>query len=42
MIFSFVKNNPENNIRSANKEFILVDVDTSTESSGERQYAFVS
>ena len=36
------KRGPENNIRSANKEFILVDVNTSTESIGERQYAFVS
>ena len=36
------KRGPENNIRSANKEFILVDVNTSTESSGERQYTFVS
>jgi len=36
------KRGPENNIRSANKEFILVDVNTSTESIGERQYTFVS
>jgi hydroxymethylglutaryl-CoA synthase len=36
------KRSPENNIRSANKEFILVDVNTSTESRGERQYTFVS
>jgi len=36
------KRGPENNIRSANKEFILVDVNTSTESRGERQYTFVS
>jgi len=31
----------EENIRSANKEFVIVDVKTSTESRGERQYAFV-
>ena len=31
----------EENIRSANKEFIIVDVKTSTESKGERHYAFV-
>ena len=31
----------EENIRSANKEFIIVDVKTSTESKGERYYAFV-
>ena len=31
----------EENIRSANKEFIIVDVKTSTESRGERHYAFV-
>jgi hydroxymethylglutaryl-CoA synthase len=36
------KRSPENNIRSADKEFILVDVNTSTESRGERQYTFVS
>ena len=35
------KRKVENNIRSANKEFILVDVKTSTESKGERHYAFV-
>ena len=31
----------EENIRSANKEFIIVDVKTSAESRGERHYAFV-
>jgi len=31
----------EENIRSANKEFIIVDVKTSTESKGERHYAFI-
>ena len=31
----------EDNIRSANKEFVIVDVKTSTESKGERHYAFV-
>jgi len=31
----------EENIRSANKEFVIVDVKTSTESKGERHYAFV-
>jgi len=31
----------EENIRSANKEFIIVDVKTSAESKGERHYAFV-
>jgi len=31
----------EENIRSANKEFVIVDVKTSTESRGERHYAFV-
>jgi len=31
----------EKNIRSAKKEFILVDVNTSLESRGERHYTFV-
>jgi len=31
----------EENIRSANKEFVIVDVKTSDESRGERHYAFV-
>jgi len=31
----------EENIRSANKEFVIVDVKTSDESKGERHYAFV-
>jgi len=31
----------EENIRSANKEFVIVDVKTSAESKGERLYAFV-
>jgi hydroxymethylglutaryl-CoA synthase len=31
----------DENIRSANKEFVIVDVKTSTESKGERHYAFV-
>jgi len=31
----------EENIRSANKEFVIVDVKTSAESRGERYYAFV-
>jgi len=31
----------EENIRSANKEFVIVDVKTSTESIGERHYAFI-
>jgi len=31
----------EENIRSANKEFVIIDVKTSTESKGERHYAFV-
>ena len=31
----------EENIRSANKEFVIVDVKTSTESRGERHYAFI-
>jgi len=31
----------EENIRSANKEFVIVDVKTSAESIGERHYAFV-
>ena len=35
------KRKVENNIRSANKEFILVDVKTSTESKGERHYTFI-
>ena len=35
------KRKVENNIRSANKEFILVDVMTSTESKGERHYTFI-
>lgn len=35
------KRKPENNIHPANKEFILVDVKTSTESRGERQYTFI-
>jgi len=35
------KRKPENNIHSANKEFILIDVKTSTESRGQRQYEFV-
>jgi len=35
------KRKPENNIHPANKEFILVDVKTSTESKGERQYTFI-
>jgi len=32
----------EENIRSANKEFVIVDVKTSSESKGERHYAFVN
>ena len=32
----------EENIRSANKEFVIVDVNTSSESKGERHYAFVN
>ena len=35
------KRKPENNIHPANKEFILIDVKTSTESRGQRQYEFV-
>ncbi len=35
------KRTHEENIRSANKEFVLVDVKTSNESKGERHYAFV-
>ena len=35
------KRTHEENIRSANKEFVIVDVKTSTESRGERHYAFV-
>ena len=35
------KRKVENNSRSANKEFVIVDVKTSTESRGERQYAYV-
>jgi hydroxymethylglutaryl-CoA synthase len=35
------KRAPDDNIRSANKEFILVDVNTSPESKGERHYAFI-
>jgi len=31
----------EENVRSANKEFIIVDVNTTTESRGERHYAFI-
>ena len=31
----------EENIRSANKEFVIVDVKTETESKGERHYAFI-
>ena len=31
----------EENIRSANKEFVIIEVKTSTESKGERHYAFV-
>jgi len=31
----------EENIRSANKEFVIIDVKTSAESKGERHYAFV-
>jgi len=31
----------EENIRSANKEFVIVDVKTSAESKGERHYAFI-
>jgi len=35
------KRGPEKNIRSANKEFILTQVETSSESKGERYYTFV-
>ena len=35
------KRTHEENIRSANKEFVIVDVKTSTESKGERHYAFI-
>jgi len=35
------KRKVENNIRSANKEFILLDVMTSAESRGERHYTFI-
>ena len=35
------KRGPEDNIRTANKEFILVDVMSSVESRGERHYTFV-
>jgi len=35
------KRKPENNIHPANKEFILVDVNTSPESRGERHYTYV-
>jgi len=35
------KRGPEKNIRSANKEFILTQVKTSSESKGERYYTFV-
>ena len=35
------KRTHEENIRSANKEFVIVDVKTSAESKGERHYAFV-
>jgi len=35
------KRGPEKNIRSANKEFILTQVKTSSESKGERHYTFV-
>jgi len=35
------KRTNEENIRSANKEFVIVDVKTSAESKGERHYAFV-
>ena len=35
------KRTHEENIRSANKEFVIVDVKTSNESKGERHYAFV-
>ena len=35
------KRGPEDNIRTANKEFVLVDVMSSVESRGERHYTFV-
>ena len=35
------KRGPEDNIRTANKEFVLVDVVSSVESRGERHYTFV-
>ena len=35
------KRGPEDNIRTANKEFVLVDVMSSVESKGERHYTFV-
>jgi len=35
------KRGPEDNIRAANKEFILVDIMSSAESKGERHYTFV-
>ncbi len=35
------KRGPEENIRTANKEFVLVDVMSSVESKGERHYTFV-
>ena len=36
------KRDPDDTIRSANKEFILVDVNSSTKSKGERHYTFVN
>ena len=35
------KRGPEDNIRAANKEFVLVDIMSSVESRGERHYTFV-
>ena len=35
------KRGPEDNIRTANKEFVLVDIMSSVESKGERHYTFV-
>ena len=35
------KRGPEDNIRAANKEFVLVDIMSSAESRGERHYTFV-
>ena len=35
------KRGPEDNIRAANKEFVLVDIMSSVESKGERHYTFV-